>query len=337
MSTLMKGQAGAGTMAKKAAGAWSLWIWVQVSLLAAAFAGLYFRWLHVQWDLSLKNIQDWGHTLMMPLIGAYLLWMRRAELRGLTPATFWPGILPLLLGIVSYFYFIVGVSNHMLQGFAMVLTVAGLTLFVGGPKVFRIAFLSILLLVFSVTVSDQIMERITFPLQLISSKGAWFVLRLISLPGDWFLVDVDGNTLKIFNRSTGVWNPMGVAEACSGLRMLVAFVALAAIVGILSCRHWWQRITLLLLAAPVAILLNIVRVAVLGVASLWNVNFAAGDLHILIGTFLLVPGLGLFLGIVWALNKAVGEDDESSDRRPSQKQSSDRPAKPGKAAQGAEA
>ncbi|MFA6044409.1 MAG: exosortase/archaeosortase family protein [Phycisphaerales bacterium] len=312
MSTLTKGQPGARPLAAHAAGAWSVWTWVQVSLLVAAFAGLYFRWLHVQWDLSLKNIQDWGHTLLMPLIGVYLLWMRRAELMRITPATFWPGILPLLLGILCYFYFIVGVSNHMLQGFAMVLTVAGLTLFVGGTKIFRIAFLPILLLVFSVTVSDQIMERITFPLQLISSKGAWFLLRLISLPGDWFLVDVDGNTIKIFNRTSGTWNPMGVAEACSGLRMLVAFLALSAIVGILSCRHWWQRITVVLLAAPVAILLNIVRVATLGVASLWNVNFASGDLHILIGTLLLLPGLGLFLGLVWALNKAIGEDDGAS-------------------------
>lgn len=330
MSTLSQRQTDAGTPSRQAARGW--WSWVRVLLLAAAFAGLYFRWLNAQWDFSMRNVQDWGHTLLMPFIGAYLLWARRAELARCTPETFWPGILPLMLGILCYFYFIVGVANHMLQGFAMVLTAAGLTLFVGGLRVFRIAFLPIALLLFSVTVSDQIMEKITFPLQLISSKGAWFVLRLISLPGDWFLVDIDGNTLKIFNRSTGAWNQMGVAEACSGLRMLVAFLALAAIVGVLSCRHWWQRITLMLLAAPVAILLNIVRVATLGVASLWNVDFATGDLHILIGTLLLVPGLALFLGVVWALNKAVGEDERAGAAPANPKRASGVRAKPAEGA-----
>lgn len=309
MSTLTKGQVGArSSPAKGLAGAWTVWTWVRIGLLAAAFFGLYFRWIDTQYSKAIGNVQDWGHTLIMPLIGAYLLWNRRGELAKVKSETFWPGVLPLVLGIGSYFYFIVGVSNHMLQGFAMVLTIAGLTLLVGGLQVFRIAFLPIALLVFSVEISEQIMTKITFPLQLISSQGAYFVLRLISLPHDWFLVDVDGNTLRIFNRTAGAWNAMGVAEACSGLRMLVAFVALAAIVGILSCREWWQRITLLLLAAPVAILLNIARVATLGVASLYNVSLASGDAHMLIGTLLLVPGLGLFLGVVWALNKAVGEE-----------------------------
>ena len=309
MSTMSERKPIAGSLQRTQVSRVSAWTWVRFSLLVAAFAGLFFRWLIAQKDFSLANVQDWGHTLIMPAIGGYLLWSRRAELARSTPETFWPGLLPLLLGILSYFYFIVGVTNHMLHGFAMVLSLAGLTLFVGGPKIFRLAFIPIALLVFSVTISDQIMEKVTFPLQLISSKGAWFMLRIISLPGDWFLVDLDGNTLKIFNRTKGAWNAMGVAEACSGLRMLVAFVALAAIVGVLSCRQWWQRITLLLLAAPVAILLNIFRVTLLGVLSLWDVNFASGDAHILIGTLLLVPGLALFLGIVWALNRAVGEDE----------------------------
>lgn len=308
MSTLMKEQVGARTVAPRVQlGAWSAWTWVRMGLLALAFVALYFRWMDTQYAKAMANVQDWGHTLIMPLIGGYLLWSKRRELAKLDARTFWPGVLPLVLGIGSYFYFIVGVANHMLQGFAMVLTLAGLTLLVGGLAVFRLAFLPIALLVFSVEISEQIMIKVTFPLQVISSQGAYFILRLISLPRDWFMVDLDGNTLRLFNRTSGEWNAMGVAEACSGLRMLVAFLALGAIVGILSCRHWWQRITLLLLAAPVAILLNIVRVAALGVASLWNVSLASGDAHMLIGTLLLVPGLGLFLSVVWALNRAVGE------------------------------
>ena len=38
---------------------------------------------------------------------------------------------------------------------------------------------------------------------------------------------------------------------------------------------------------------------------------ARGQAHILIGTLLLVPGLMFFMGIVWGLNRAVGDETVS--------------------------
>jgi exosortase len=152
------------------------------------------------------------------------------------------------------------------------------------------------------------MIKVTFQLQLIASKGAWVMLSVIgSIFG--FLVDLDGNTLSVGG------NKLNVAEACSGMRMVVAFYALAATVAALGCRHWWQRVALLLLAAPVAIFMNVIRVAVLGLLSLGNVNLAAGEAHMLIGTLLLIPSLALFLAVVWTLNKLVNEDENAADAK----------------------
>jgi exosortase/archaeosortase family protein len=119
-----------------------------------------------------------------------------------------------------------------------------------------------------------------------------------------FSVDVSGNRIELLTRA-GKVIPLNVAEACSGMRMVVAFFALAAAMALISCRYWWQRIVLMLLAAPVAILLNIGRVSTLGVLSLENQNLAQGQAHTFIGTILLVPGLLLFMGIVWLLNRVV--------------------------------
>jgi len=152
------------------------------------------------------------------------------------------------------------------------------------------------------------MIKVTFQLQLIASKGAWLMLNIIgSIFG--FLVDLEGNTLSVGGAK------LNVAEACSGMRMVVAFYALAAAVGVLGCRHWWQRIALILMAAPVAIFMNVVRVAVLGLLSLGNVNLAAGEAHMLIGTLLLIPSLALFLSVVWALNKIIDETPEADSRK----------------------
>lgn len=282
--------------------------WTCAALLTLGFSALFFRWLRTQADHSAHELEDWGHAFVVPLISAYLIWQRRHLILREPVGVFWPGILPLVLGVVCYFFFLVGVPNHMLQGFSLVLTLAGTALFITGPRVFHHLFVPIAFLLFAITISKQIMEKVTFPLQLLASKGAYFILKLISLPGDWYFVDVKGNVLEI--RFRGVAIPLNVAEACSGMRMVIAFIALGAAVAIFSCRHWWQRIALLLLAVPVALLMNTIRVAVLGLVSLVDPKLASGDAHMLIGTILLVPGLFLFLGVVWALNKMVTDAPE---------------------------
>lgn len=280
--------------------------WTQVVVVVAAFGWLYHDWFTKQALHSKDKMEDWGHAFVVPLISLYFLWRNRAAVLATPTRTFWPGLMPLALGIVCYAFFIVGVPNHMLQGFAMILTLAGAALLITGPAMFRHLFLPIAYLVFAVTLAEQIMSKATFPLQFLASKGAYLMLKVVGSATDAYFVDVNGNTLEMFYKGKSI--PLNVAEACAGMRMVVAFVALAGAVALFACRHWWQRIALLLLAVPVALLMNTFRVAVLGWASLIDPGLASGDAHMVIGTLLLVPGLGLFLAVVWALNKAINED-----------------------------
>lgn len=281
----------------------SAWAWARLAMLAVSFVWLFHDWFHTQALHSWWEKEDWGHAYLMPAVSVYLLWKDRERLLGAPGATFWPGILPAALGIVCYVYFIVGISNHMLQGYAMILALAGLSLWLLGPARFRVVFIPIAVLLLGVTISKQIMEKVTFPLQILASQGAWYVLKIVGLPGSWFMVERSGATLEIIFRGRLI--PLNVAEACSGARMVIAFVALGAVVGLFRCRDWWQRVALVIMAVPVALLMNIVRVAVLGLLSMIDQNLARGDAHMFIGTILLVPGLFLFLGVVWVLERLV--------------------------------
>lgn len=273
---------------------------LKVLALGGVFVWLFWDWFRAQNRFSVTMMEDWGHAYAVPLISFYLLWENRAAVLAAPRSTFWPGLAPLLLGVMCYFFFIVGVSNHMLQGWAMVLTLAGTTLLAGGPRLFRHAFLPIAFLLLGVKISDQVMLKVTFPLQLLASQGAELLLKIVSI-GGWFSVVSNGNTLTIFHKGAAI--PLNVAEACSGARMVIGFIVLAAAVALLGCRHWWQRIALLLLSAPVALLMNAVRVAVLGLASLIDPNLASGQAHMFIGMVLLVVALFLFLGVLWVLQK----------------------------------
>jgi exosortase len=273
-------------------------------LLAAAFAGVFQHWLYVQNFQSSNHFADWGHAYFVPLVSLYILWQRREELAGTRARVFWPGALVMVAGIAAYVFFIAGYNNHMIQGWSAIVTLFGLLLLMLGPGVMRLAALPLAYLVFAVTISDPIMLKVTVRLQLIASQGAYVLLNVLGIT-----TDIAGNVLTVFP-STGEPIPLNVAEACSGMRQLISFLALGAAVALVACRFWWQRLAVVAMAAPVAILINIVRVAALGVASMWNPEFSRGEAHTFIGTLLLIPAFALYMLIVWVLNRVVRDVPE---------------------------
>lgn len=278
-------------------------------VVLVAFVALYWEWFRRQGVFSIKHVEDWGHAFVIPLISGYLLWRQRHRLARVEARAFWPGLALVLLGVGCYVFFLLAVPNHMLQGAAMITTLFGAVLTAMGPDVLRLAAVPVLFLALGVTVSEAVMIQLTFPLQLLASKGAWIILTLLG-PIFGYTVDLDGNTLTMLTSSGREIPPLNVAEACSGMRMLVAFFALAAAVAVLGSRDWWRRVAVFLLAAPVALFMNMVRVAVLGLLSLIDPNLASGDAHMIIGTILLLPSLALFMAVVWALDKAAPEQPD---------------------------
>lgn len=275
---------------------------LQIGLLLLAFVGLYYRWFLFQYQHCRNSPADWGHAYFMPLVGLHLMWVHREALAKLRPRAFWPGIVPLVFGIVVYVYFTVGLPNHMLQGWAMLVTLFGLVLLMAGPRYMKYLFVPLAILVFGITVSEMIMIKLTAHLQLIASQGAYVTLSAVGIN-----TDLAGNVLTIFDSQNSP-HELNVAEACSGMRMLVAFLAVGTWVAMWACRQWWQRVVLIMLAGPVALLVNMLRVVFLGVASMWNPQFAAGDAHTFIGTLWLIPGFLLFMGLVWTLNNLVKDE-----------------------------
>lgn len=276
---------------------------ILIALVVLGIGALFFRWFLKQGEFSSKQIEDWGHAFFVPFISGYMIWRRRHEIASETPRIFWPAIVAVVTGILGYLTFAIGpiYGVHLGQGLSVILTMWGAALLLLGPGVMRWLMLPTAYLLFMITVPEGAMLKITWPLQLLASQGAYIMLGILGMVMD-FSVSVDGNVLTVISK-TGVEHPLNVAEACSGMRMVVAFIALGAAVALLSTNEWWKRLTLLALCVPVALFMNVVRVAVLGLATLGDANLAQGEAHTLIGTLLLIPGLGLYLAIGWALEK----------------------------------
>ena len=275
--------------------------------LAVAFGWVFWDFLQRQFRFAIEQQADWGHTLIIPFISGYFVWICRDKLlqEPFRRARF--GLLLIVIGIGWYSLCALGpisMRHHNLMGAGVASTIGGIVLFIFGWRAMRYLWFPLLyLFVFGQSISDRFMEIVTFKLQDIASFGSYFGLSLLGLE-----VTRAGNTIEILYDGSSY--PLNIAEACSGMRMLMAFFALGVAMAYTGLRYTWQRLILVVLAIPTAVFVNVLRVMTLGLLSIADSGFAAGDFHTFVGTVWLIPAFLIYLGIVWILKNLIIEDDE---------------------------
>jgi exosortase len=106
-----------------------------------------------------------------------------------------------------------------------------------------------------------------------------------------------------------------VGEACSGLRQLVAFAALACLLVHLVGRSLVYRLLLVLAAPVVAFASNLLRVLLMClIVRFFGKSWIGGVYHDLWGLLAMLLGLGLYLGLAWWLTRLLPEDPKPSDQ-----------------------
>ncbi len=279
-------------------------------LLLVAFSWIFWDFLQRQFWFAIQQQADWGHTLVIPFISGYFVWLCRGKLLRKPFRRAWSGIVLIFLGLGWYTLCALGptaMHHHNLMGFGVGLTLLGICLYLFGWRaMLYLWFPLVYLFIFGQSISDRFMEIITFKLQDIASVGSYYGLTLLGLD-----VTRSGNTLEILYNDTA--HPLNIAEACSGMRMLMAFLALGVAMAYTGLPYLWQRISLVVLALPIAVFVNILRVMTLGLLSIANTDFAAGDFHTFVGTLWLIPAFLMYLGIVWILKNLVIEEEEEEE------------------------
>ena len=285
------------------------WLWI--GLLVGLFAVLHWSFLYRMWRIATSD-NNWSHALVVPLIAGYYVFQQRVKLATRTTCVCWWGVPIMLLGLYGYAAGIYPIQNDMAQGYSMILMLFGLTLFLLGGRMISILWFPIVYLVFAVKVSDRIWSQIAAQLQWVAAKCSTVALQLIAvfmprLEG----VENRGSTIDLTFWKAGnlIQEPINVAEACAGLRMLMAFLAMGVALAWLWERPWWQRIVMVLMAVPIAVSVNVGRVTVIGVLYTYNKDLATGDFHTFVGMIMLIPAAFLFLLIGWILDQIIVSND----------------------------
>lgn len=265
--------------------------WVRILAVGASFCALFYHFLLNQMEIS--RDPDWSHAYLIPAISAYYIYENRGRILALPARANWLGLPLMLLGVGLYFFFTLGpTANHTLQGAAMICTLLGLVLLLLGARLWWALMFPMLYLAMGVRMPPRLLLMVTPTLQVWASKGSYYLLNLLG-----YDTDISGTVLTVYHN--GKTLPLNVAEACSGMRMIVAFIALGIAMAFLTCKAWWQRLALIFMGVPVAIFVNVLRVASLGIASTINPDLARGEAHVFIGTLWLIPAILIYLGLVW--------------------------------------
>ena len=226
---------------------------VAAGLVAVVLALLAFAPILYHMALTWRAVPDYSHGFLVAPLAVYFAWERRGQLQRCPIEPSWWGILPLALGSLALAVGRLGVEL-MAMRVAFVLTLHGLVLLLFGRRIYRTLLFPLLFLFLMVPLPQSLVNSITFPLQLIAADLAVGWLHALGLPALR-----EGNIIHLPHTE------LFVAEACSGLRSLMALGTLAVVFAYFFRRNPIERVVIVASALPIAILVNAVRVALTGI------------------------------------------------------------------------
>ena len=237
-----------------------------------------------------KAVDDYSHGFLVGPLAIFFAWERRRELGRAPIDPSWWGVVPLLLGSLSLAIGRLGVELMSMR-VAFVLTLIGLVLLTFGRSATRILAFPLLFLFLMVPLPQSLVNVIAFPLQLIAADTAVNALYQIEVPALR-----EGNIIHL--ASTQLF----VAEACSGLRSLMALGTLGVVFAYFFRKNPIERIVIVLSTIPIAIVVNAFRVALTGyLTHFYGPAAAQGVLHRTEGFFTFGLAFSLLLVEAWLL------------------------------------
>jgi exosortase len=262
--------------------------WIKITAIISLVAALYTA-------IILDLAEEWwtvdasSYGMLVPPITLYIAYMRRrstlsipaqSDLRGLWLVSV--SCLVLLAGKLSAEFFLARIS--------LVILLAGLTwTFWGFQRIKTLAF-PFVLLGTMVPLPAIVFNTAAAPLQLFASSVATSLAQTLGVS-----IYRDGNVIHLANTS------LGVAEACSGLNSLSALMVGSLLLGFLEDAAVLGRVLLFVLAVPLAIAVNVLRVSGTAILADYHMEFAMGFYHMLSGWLVFVLGFGL----LWLTGKLV--------------------------------
>lgn len=273
---------------------------VIIALVSWIYWDQYLRFLHY-WQTP-----DWSHGFLIVPFCFYLVHMRRGELLTGRHEGSLAGLWLIILSLGAHVTAIVLKVGYP-QSLSIMGVVAGLVLLLRGWRSLWVTAFPIAFFFLAVPPPDRLYRQFTHPLQQMAAALATWILNLF--PG---VLEIERGGIKIsYWMEGGVSGTFTVAGACSGMRSLMAFVALGLALAYMTPRPTWQRVAMAAFVVPVALTCNILRVIITGCLQMYgHSDLAKGTPHTLLGLIMFAFGFVLYMGLLWILDHLVVDEQE---------------------------
>jgi exosortase len=257
------------------------------------------------WPVLTSMAQRWStdprynHGYLVPFFSLALLWLRRDLIlkASFRPTTWGLALIATGAGcqlLGGYYRF------QPIEGAALPFYLAGAAIVVGGWQALNWSWPSILFLVFMIPLPFRIEKALGPPLQWLATIVSTFTLQTLG-----FMAFSEGNVIQLNDYK------IGVVEACSGLSMLITFVALSTGIAMVIKRPLIDKIVLILSSIPVALVANIARITLTGILhETMGKNVASHFYHDLAGWLMIPFALILYWCVIWIFSNILVEVEQ---------------------------
>ena len=284
-----------------------LYNWIKMAVVAGAFCFFFRNEIHSIVHEWLTDA-SWSHGFLIPLFSLYFINQHRNEILNIRTRPSYLGLVFLICVISFYFLNILSPSGYAyFRPVSMIAALGAVVLFLGGWRLIRYTWLPICFLIFAVPLPRRYYVSLTTPMRHLAATVASALLNLVS----GIEATASGVVIDVVYRGQRLDPALDVAEACSGMRLLMAFLALGVAMAYLHYRPIWQRLVLLASTIPIAVFCNIIRVTLTGfIYVLAHPRYAQGIYHTFLGLAMLPLAFGLYGLIAWFMASLFTEETE---------------------------
>ncbi len=237
------------------------------------------------------NDEEASHIFLVPIVALWLVWARRWRIRRIEPeCSLWGPAVIIAGGVIMMWGYEKG-GMQAVQHFGAVTMVVGSILTMVGRRVLASFFPAFAVLLLLIPVPQTIRQSISMPLQTVTAVVTQNLLETFGVA-----VTRSGNVLSVNG------NPITIAEACNGLRMVFMLVLVSYLFAFSSPLRNWVRLVIVALSPVSAIVCNIIRL----IPTVWAfgyLNRETADLYFHQLGGWVMPFVGFIL--LWVVIKAL--------------------------------
>jgi exosortase len=254
-----------------------------------------FAWLWVYWGRG----SDYAHGYVVPVIAAGLfVWKWRKGLHRLPLSAANSGLAVIVLAVALYWAGVKAANARLVAG-SLVVLIFGLVLYLAGWEWAKELWFPCAFLLFMIPL-NFLDAYVSFPLRLFVARVSTSLLNVLGM--------------EVYREGTGIYSrlnrflPLEVADPCSGIRSLVALIALTSLYGYITMRETWKKWVLFVSSMPLAVVGNLARITTVAlVAQGFGQDWAMKIYHDYSGYIVFSLAILCMIGLGAVLNINYGD------------------------------